>query len=52
VVQTPDAIWRLGLITFVIGALLCLASLVAIRFYPITRARLAKLHAEQRKFGL
>lgn len=52
VVQTPDAIWRLGLITFVIGALLCLASLVAIRFYPITRARLAKLHAEQRKLGL
>ena len=40
VTQTPQAIWSLGMVTFVIGAMLCLASLAAIRRYPITRKRL------------
>jgi Na+/melibiose symporter-like transporter len=35
--QTPEAIWRLGLATFIAGPLVCVASLVAIGRYPITR---------------
>jgi Na+/melibiose symporter-like transporter len=31
------------MVTFVIGAVICLLSLLAIRLYPITRARLEKL---------
>ena len=43
VTQTPQAVWNLGMVTFVIGAVICLLSLLAIRLYPITRARLEKL---------
>jgi Na+/melibiose symporter-like transporter len=43
--QTPDAIWRLGMVTFVIGALVCLLSLLAIRRYPISHAKLEELRA-------
>jgi GPH family glycoside/pentoside/hexuronide:cation symporter len=43
VTQTPQAIWNLGMITFVIGAAICLVSLLAIRLYPITRRRLEQL---------
>ena len=35
--QTPEAIWRLGAATFIAGPLVCVASLVAIRRYPLTR---------------
>jgi GPH family glycoside/pentoside/hexuronide:cation symporter len=35
--QTPDAIWRLGAATFVVGPLVCIASLLAIARYPLTR---------------
>lgn len=31
------------MITFVVGAVICLLSLLAIRFYPITRERLEAL---------
>lgn len=41
--QTSQAVWLLGLVTFVIGALICLLSLLAIRKYPITRERLEAL---------
>jgi Na+/melibiose symporter-like transporter len=34
--QSPEAIWRLGAVTFVIGAAICLLSLLAIRKYPVT----------------
>ncbi|MCB1131389.1 MAG: MFS transporter, partial [Verrucomicrobiae bacterium] len=44
--QEPDAVWRLGLVTFVVGSLICLASLVAIRFYPIGRGDIEKLRRE------
>ena len=43
VTQTPQAIWNLGMVTFVIGAVICLVSLLAIRLYPITRGRLEQL---------
>lgn len=43
VTQTPEAIWNLGMVTFVIGAGICLVSLLSIRLYPITRERLAQL---------
>lgn len=43
--QTPDATWRLGMVTFVIGALVCLLSLLAIRMYPISRQRLEELRS-------
>jgi GPH family glycoside/pentoside/hexuronide:cation symporter len=42
VTQTPQAIWNLGMVTFVIGAAICLLSLLAIRLYPITRERLER----------
>ncbi len=35
--QTPEAIWRLGAATFLAGPLVCVASLLAIRLYPLTR---------------
>ena len=40
VIQNPEAIWRLGAVTFVIGAFICLLSLLAIRKYPLTRSLL------------
>jgi GPH family glycoside/pentoside/hexuronide:cation symporter len=43
VTQTPQAIWNLGLVTFVIGAAICLLSLLAIRLYPITREHLEQI---------
>jgi GPH family glycoside/pentoside/hexuronide:cation symporter len=43
VTQTPEAIWKLGMVTFVIGAAICLVSLLAIRLYPITRERMEAL---------
>lgn len=36
--QTPAAIWRLGAATFIVGPLVCVASLMAIRRYPLTRS--------------
>jgi Na+/melibiose symporter-like transporter len=35
--QTPEAIWRLGAATFIAGPLVCVASLMAIARYPLTR---------------
>ena len=46
--QTPEAIWRLGLVTFVAGALIALLALFAIRLYPITRRKLEDLRAGNR----
>lgn len=46
VIQTPQAIWSLGLVTFVIGAVICLAALLAIRPYPITCRRLEEIRAK------
>ena len=43
VTQTPQAIWNLGMVTFVVGAVICLVSLLTIRLYPITRGRLEEL---------
>ncbi len=40
VIQSPEAIWRLGVVTFVVGAFICLLSLLAIRKYPVTRSLL------------
>jgi glycoside/pentoside/hexuronide:cation symporter, GPH family len=51
VTQTPQAIWNLGMITFVIGAMICLVSLLAIRLYPITRLRLEELRAHGSSSG-
>jgi GPH family glycoside/pentoside/hexuronide:cation symporter len=43
--QTASAVWKLGLVTFVIGSVICLAALLAIRRYPITRSRLEEIRA-------
>jgi GPH family glycoside/pentoside/hexuronide:cation symporter len=43
VTQTQQAVWSLGLITFLISAIMCLISLLAIRLYPISRGRLEEL---------
>ena len=45
VTQTPEAIQNLGLVTFVVGALIALLALFAIRLYPITRRKLEELRA-------
>ncbi|MGA9876712.1 MAG: MFS transporter, partial [Solirubrobacteraceae bacterium] len=45
VVQSPDAIWRLGAVTFVGGALVCLFSLLAIRKYPVTAKKMEEMRA-------
>ena len=46
VIQTPQAVWSLGLVTFLVGAVICLAALLAIRPYPLTRRRLEELRAQ------
>lgn len=43
VTQSASAVWNLGMVTFVVGAVVCLLSLLAIRKYPITRERLESL---------
>lgn len=35
--QTPEAIWRLGAATFIVGPLVCVAALAAIARYPLSR---------------
>ena len=45
--QSPQAIWRLGFVTFVVGAFMCLASLMPILKYPVTRRRLEEMRAAQ-----
>lgn len=37
VVQDPEAIWRVGLLTFVVGGVIAAAALAAIAFYPVNR---------------
>ncbi len=46
--QTESSIWQLGMVTFVIGAVICLLSLLAIQRYPITRQRLESLRNDAR----
>ena len=41
--QTPQAIWSLGMVTFVVGAVICLCSMLAIRLYPINREKLEQM---------
>lgn len=45
VTQSPAAIWNLGMITFVVGSLVSVLALLAIRKYPITRERIECLRA-------
>lgn len=47
--QGADAVWRLGMITFVVGAFIAIASLAAIRRYPLTRDRLETARAQAGK---
>ena len=42
-VQDTDAIWRVGMVTFVIGGTVGLAALAAIYRYPVTRSKLENL---------
>ena len=46
VIQTQDAVWNLGMVTFVVGAGICFLSLLAIRRHPVTRERLEQLRAD------
>lgn len=45
--QSSQSIWRLGFVTFVVGALMCLGSLIPILNYPVTRRRLEGMRAAQ-----
>jgi Na+/melibiose symporter-like transporter len=47
VTQSAAAVWNLGMVTFVVGAVICLFSLLAIRRYPVTRERLESLRGNQ-----
>lgn len=44
--QTPSAIWRLGLATFLAGPLVCVAALLAIARYPLNRNLIDRLTAK------
>lgn len=46
IVQDPSAVWRVGMVTFVVGGAVGFAALFAILRYPINRVRLQKLRAE------
>jgi glycoside/pentoside/hexuronide:cation symporter, GPH family len=43
VVQSTVAVWRLGAVTFLVGAIICLLALLAIRKYPITKSLLEQI---------
>jgi Na+/melibiose symporter-like transporter len=47
VTQSAPAIWRLGLLTFVGGAFMCLLALLAIRKYPVTCRRLEEMRTDK-----
>lgn len=49
--QSPAVIWRLGMITFAGGVLMCLASLLVIRKHPVTRGLLEKTQAVRQASG-
>jgi GPH family glycoside/pentoside/hexuronide:cation symporter len=49
--QTPEAIWRLGAATFLAGPLVCVAALLAIWRYPLSRAMLNQLSSEAAAFA-
>ena len=49
--QSSESVWRLGMVTFVIGAVVCLLSLLAIRRYPLTRGRLESLKKTEDRFA-
>jgi Na+/melibiose symporter-like transporter len=44
--HNPEAVWRLGCVTFAGGALMCLLALLAIRPYRVTRSGLEELRKE------
>jgi len=46
VIQTPETIWLLGMVTFIVGSLIALAALLSILKYPITFRRLEEIRAE------
>jgi GPH family glycoside/pentoside/hexuronide:cation symporter len=48
VTQSPPVVWRLGMVTFVGGALTGLLALLAIRHYPVTRRRLEEIRIARR----
>jgi len=43
--QSPDTIWRLGFVSFVVGAGMCLAALLPILKYSVTRNRLEAMRS-------
>lgn len=49
--QTHQSVWCLGLLTFLISAIMCLISLLAIRHYPISRGRLEGLRERREQPG-
>lgn len=48
VIQSPEAIGRLGWVTFFVGAGICLCSLLAIRKYPVTHELLRERRSENK----
>jgi GPH family glycoside/pentoside/hexuronide:cation symporter len=40
--QAPEVIWRLGAATFIAGPVMCIVSLLAIRYYPLTHEAVNK----------
>lgn len=46
ILQNPEAVWRVGMVTFVVGAAVGLAALLAVLKYPITRRKLEQIREE------
>jgi len=47
VTQSPEAVWRVGLLTFVVGAVIATAAMGAIALYPVTGKLVETLRAEK-----
>lgn len=45
-IQTPESVWRVGILTFVVGPLVQLAALAVVCRYPVTKAFIEKLRPE------
>jgi GPH family glycoside/pentoside/hexuronide:cation symporter len=50
--HNPEAVWRLGFVTFAAGASMCLLAMLAIRPYPVTQRGLEELRAAKGSYPL
>jgi len=46
-VQSPEVVWKLCALTFIVGPIISLLSLGLIRYYPVTKELLSKLRSDK-----